>query len=204
MGIEWVIAIGAGCLLIGGVGGYFLRGRDKASIAKAAQLEAELDNAQQELSEYRGQVYNQFAETAERFKQLDESYHALHRQLATSAVALCGDEATPLLTAASTPVTAAATDSTESLEPEVVTDGVVDETAADSVTEVSESGTDEIVVPVDADAAEVIVTQSPAQTASDVTQDPAQHSEVDAEEQEIPVLSEVTNDDLPPREKAER
>lgn len=204
MGIEWVIAIGAGCLLIGGVAGYFLRGRDKASIAKAAQLEAELDNAQQELSEYRGQVYNQFAETAERFKQLDESYHALHRQLATSAVALCGDEATPLLTAASTPATGVATDSTESVEPEVVTEGVVDEPAADSVTEVSASGTDEIVVPVDADAAEVIVTQNPAQSTSDVTLDPAQQPELDAEEQEIPVLSEVTNDDLPPREKAER
>ena len=204
MGIEWVIAIGAGCLLIGGVAGYFLRGRDKASIAKAAQLEAELDNAQQELSEYRGQVYNQFAETAERFKQLDESYHALHRQLATSAVALCGDEATPLLTAASTPATGVATDSTESVEPEVVTEGVVDEPAADSVTEVSASGTDEIVVPVDADAAEVIVTQHPAQSTSDVTLDPAQQPELDAEEQEIPVLSEVTNDDLPPREKAER
>ena len=204
MGIEWVIAIGAGCLLIGGVAGYFLRGRDKAAIAKAAQLEAELDNAQQELSEYRGQVYNQFAETAERFKQLDESYHALHRQLATSAVALCGDEATPLLTAASTPATGVATDSTESVEPEVVTEGVVDEPAADSVTEVSASGTDEIVVPVDADAAEVIVTQNPAQSTSDVTLDPAQQPELDAEEQEIPVLSEVTNDDLPPREKAER
>ena len=204
MGIEWVTAIGAGCLLIGGVAGYFLRGRDKASIAKAAQLEAELDNAQQELSEYRGQVYNQFAETAERFKQLDESYHALHRQLATSAVALCGDEATPLLTAASTPATGVATDSTESVEPEVVTEGVVDEPAADSVTEVSASGTDEIVVPVDADAAEVIVTQNPAQSTSDVTLDPAQQPELDAEEQEIPVLSEVTNDDLPPREKAER
>ena len=204
MGIEWVIAIGAGCLLIGGVAGYFLRGRDKASIAKAAQLEAELDNAQQELSEYRGQVYNQFAETAERFKQLDESYHALHRQLATSAVALCGDEATPLLTAASTPATGVATDSTESVEPEVVAEGVVDEPAADSVTEVSASGTDEIVVPVDADAAEVIVTQNPAQSTSDVTLDPAQQPELDAEEQEIPVLSEVTNDDLPPREKAER
>lgn len=100
MTIEWVVLISLTSLLVGGALGYLLRGRDKVAQTRVAELEVALEAKQAELGEYREQVYGQFATTAERFKALDQSYHALHRQLAESAVALCGDEATPLLTQA--------------------------------------------------------------------------------------------------------
>lgn len=98
MAIELVVGLAVAALLIGGLAGYFLRGRDSKNQEKIATLESELENSQNELSEYRQAVFQQFSDTADKFKTLDESYNALHRQLATSAVALCGDQGTPLLT----------------------------------------------------------------------------------------------------------
>jgi uncharacterized membrane-anchored protein YhcB (DUF1043 family) len=103
MTIEIVIALTVVALGVGGVLGYFLKGRDKVSATRIVTLEEALAASQTELADYRQDVVQQFSDTADKFKVLDASYHALHRQLASSAVALCGDQGTPLLTAADRP-----------------------------------------------------------------------------------------------------
>lgn len=65
--------------------------------SRVAELEDQLRAAEEELSDYKRDVYGQFSQTAEKFRELDKSYNALHRQLAESSVLLCGDQATPLL-----------------------------------------------------------------------------------------------------------
>lgn len=85
--------------LLAGLGlGYALSNVKTAQKTQIENLQAELASRDEELANYRAEVVNQFAQTAEKFKNLDDSYHALHQQLATTAVALCGDQATPLLT----------------------------------------------------------------------------------------------------------
>jgi len=75
----------------------FVKGKGRNNSDQIRGLEEALANSQTELSDYRREVLGQFAQTAEKFKALDESYHDLHRQLAQSSAALCGDEGTQLL-----------------------------------------------------------------------------------------------------------
>lgn len=96
MALEIVIGIAALALLTGAGIGYLL-GKGKDNSARVRELEGALENSQSELADYRTQVYGNFAETAEKFRALDRSYNDLHRQLAESSVALCGDDAQPLL-----------------------------------------------------------------------------------------------------------
>jgi uncharacterized membrane-anchored protein YhcB (DUF1043 family) len=119
MAIEFVVGIGVGALLLGLLIGYFLPGGNKKK-ARVAELETALESAQEELAEYKREVFGQFAETAEKFRALDKSYNDLHRQLATSSVALCGDAATPLLEApgAETLVEQKVSDSADNPAPE--------------------------------------------------------------------------------------
>lgn len=126
--MEWVIGIAAICGLLGvGLGMLLPYGRG-AHAARVAELESALESSQDELAEYRSEVYGQFAQTADKFKKLDESYQDLHRQLATSAVALCGDQATPLLIAdgADTLAAVAVAENTDALVDEAVTDFAAD------------------------------------------------------------------------------
>ncbi|XOV85194.1 MAG: YhcB family protein [bacterium] len=101
MVIEWVVGIAVVSLLVGVALGYFLP-LGNAGKARVNELENALETAQQELADYKGEVYSQFATTAEKFRDLDQSYQALHQQLARSSVDLCGDAAMPLLAAATT------------------------------------------------------------------------------------------------------
>ena len=103
MTTELIIACTFVALAVGIVLGYFLKGRDKVSATRIVTLEEALAASQTELTDYRQDVVQQFSDTADKFKILDASYHALHRQLASSAVALCGDQGTPLLTAVDRP-----------------------------------------------------------------------------------------------------
>ncbi len=96
MVIEMVIGIVALALFGGAAVGFFV-GKGKDNRARVQELEEALEGSQSELADYRSEVYGQFAETAEKFRALDKSYNELHRQLAESSVALCGDDATPLL-----------------------------------------------------------------------------------------------------------
>jgi uncharacterized membrane-anchored protein YhcB (DUF1043 family) len=111
MVIEWVVGIAVVSMLVGVALGYFLP-LGNAKKARVSELENALDTAQQELADYKSEVFNQFATTAEKFRNLDESYQALHQQLARSSVDLCGDAATPLLSAA--PASSIAEDSSDS------------------------------------------------------------------------------------------
>ncbi|MCR9260805.1 MAG: DUF1043 family protein [Pseudomonadaceae bacterium] len=99
MVIEWVVGIAVISMLVGVALGYYLP-LGNAKKARVSELETALDSAQQELADYKSEVFSQFATTAEKFRNLDESYQALHQQLARSSVDLCGDAATPLLSAA--------------------------------------------------------------------------------------------------------
>lgn len=100
MTIEWVVGIAVASLLVGLGLGYFLP-LGNAKKARVRELETALETAHQELSDYKGEVFSQFSQTAEKFRNLDRSYQDLHQQLAASSVSLCGDAAKPLLLGAS-------------------------------------------------------------------------------------------------------
>jgi uncharacterized membrane-anchored protein YhcB (DUF1043 family) len=99
MAVEIVIGIVLVSLLAGVGIGYYLLGAGRTNKAKAAvaELEGALGTAQAELADYKRDVFGEFAQTAEKFRALDKSYNDLHRQLAESSVALCGDDGTLLL-----------------------------------------------------------------------------------------------------------
>ncbi len=117
--IEWVIGLAIGGLVLGLLAGYGVSLRGGAR-SKVEELQTALDTAEAELADYKREVFGQFAETAEKFRALDKSYNDLHRQLATSSVALCGDAATPLLAGPGTEA---------GLEEKAVTDDAVSEDA---------------------------------------------------------------------------
>ena len=150
MAVEWVVLSVVVALMVGALAGYLLPGGSRSGKARVQELEAELEQARSEMSEYRADVYNQFSETADRFRAFDASYHALHRQLATSAVALCGEQATPLLTSDSP------SEAQRVAQADVVTAGVLaaeqptDETADAEVSsvELESAGTKEEGTPV--------------------------------------------------------
>ncbi len=95
---EWLIAIGVGLFLAGGLVGFLIRMFAFGGSRKEADLARALEDAEKQLADYRQEVLERFSDTAEKFRRLNESYTDLHQQLAESAVALCGDEVTtPLL-----------------------------------------------------------------------------------------------------------
>jgi uncharacterized membrane-anchored protein YhcB (DUF1043 family) len=96
--IALAVALGVGGLIVGfGAGFLALRAR-VAQKGRIAELEADLEASREELADYKREVYEQFGETAEKFRALNQSYDDLHRQLAKSAVTLIGDDAAvPLL-----------------------------------------------------------------------------------------------------------
>ena len=181
MAIEWVVGIGVFCALAGfGLGWLVTAGASRKTAAqaeaRAEEVEAQLAQSREELEDYRREVYGQFAQTADRFKQLDESYHALHQQLAASAVALCGEQAGPLLAA---PERGAILTEDDLTEESVVHDVVVDEAAP---------GEEEAVATVAA--------------AGEVDEDV--QADASAESEEIPTITDAL-DDVPaePLEEAE-
>ncbi|MEZ5559993.1 MAG: DUF1043 family protein [Pseudomonadales bacterium] len=98
-GFEWLIVCAVLGLVVGASLGLLVARRSDRPTARSRKLEAELAAAREEHSRYKQSVVDQFSETARRFKTLNESYGALHRQLAESASMLCGNAAGPLLEA---------------------------------------------------------------------------------------------------------
>ena len=98
--LAWVWLVG-GLVLGGGIGAaivfYMQRGQTQKQQQATADLTEQLASKNAELEQYKEHVLEQFSVTAQKFKTLDESYHDLHRHLAASSVALCGDQATQLL-----------------------------------------------------------------------------------------------------------
>lgn len=74
-------------------------GRSTGRARKASDLADELEKTKEEFETYRGEVVQQFADTAGKFRRLNESYGDLHKQLATSAAVLCADRADDILLA---------------------------------------------------------------------------------------------------------
>ncbi len=99
VGVEWLI-VTALLALGAGWGLSLLAGRRPGKgQARIRELENELEAARQELGDYKEEVIAQFSETARKFKTLDDSNTALHRQLAESSSLLCGAAPGPLLEA---------------------------------------------------------------------------------------------------------
>ena len=88
--LPWIIGTGVGGLLLGGWIGLVM-GRSRGNEHEIERLTAELAQAETALETYRTEVYEEFAETAVKFKALNDSYTGLHEQLARSAAVLCGE-----------------------------------------------------------------------------------------------------------------
>ena len=72
--------------------------------ARIVELEQALAATETELADYKQRVTEEFTDTAEKFRALNRGYEDLHRQLAKSANALCGEAGVPtLLDYAATP-----------------------------------------------------------------------------------------------------
>ena len=116
--VEWVVGLALLGFVIGAVIGWLAARRRPLGDARARELEAcaqeletrarqseqaaerfeaELDAARREQERYREQVVDEFSETARKFKTLNAAYGDLHRQLAVSSSALCGDMVDPRL-----------------------------------------------------------------------------------------------------------
>ena len=179
MAVELVVVIAVSALVVGGLIGYLIKGRDSASREQIAQLEAELEASQSELQDYRQEVVQQFSDTAEKFKTLDESYHALHRQLATSSVALCGDAGAPLLTAASEPLVAES--EVAEVQDHDMPEGEEEIVVSEVSSETEESVDETIEEPVQDSAEEQVPTLTDSAEVSEHGEDP----EPEAEERKI-------------------
>jgi uncharacterized membrane-anchored protein YhcB (DUF1043 family) len=101
--IEWVIGFCVGAAILGGLAAYLL-GRSGSARARIEELtnrleetELEREDAVNQLTDYRKEVFDQFSETAVKFKALNDSYADLHQHLATSASVLCGGDAAGLV-----------------------------------------------------------------------------------------------------------
>jgi uncharacterized membrane-anchored protein YhcB (DUF1043 family) len=162
MAIEWIVGIAVASLLVGLGLGYILP-LGSAKKARVSELEAALETAHQELSDYKGEVYNQFAQTAEKFRNLDRSYQDLHQQLAASSVSLCGDAATPLLVGASLGEGAEALADQEDL----VAEELVDEEAG---TQASSEPTADVANKLEDDILEddIVVAETPVELSNEV------------------------------------
>ena len=68
MAVELVVVIAVSALVVGGLIGYLIKGRDSSSREQIEKLEAELEASQTELQDYRQEVVQQFSDTAEKFK----------------------------------------------------------------------------------------------------------------------------------------
>jgi len=108
--------------------GYYLLRSGILGHARIVELEQALAAAETELADYKQRVTEEFTDTAEKFRALNRSYEDLHRQLAKSANALCGEAGVPtLLDYAATP--ALQEPSADPIDPDTTAVGVVSDQA---------------------------------------------------------------------------
>lgn len=88
--LEWLIGSGLAAALTGALIGYWISARS-SSKQQSEKLETQLSQTQEAFEKYRGEVFEEFSKTASKFKTLNESYLDLHKHLAESANALCGE-----------------------------------------------------------------------------------------------------------------
>ncbi len=163
--LVWTIL---GGLLAAG-GGYFIA-RITGTGRKTRDLQTQLEAKQAELDDYRREVFEQFGETARKFKTLNDSYVDLHRHLARSASLLCGDLGADTLLEA--PLIAALVNEVE----------IVDEVEiADKVEIASGDAIDDKVAIID----EVVIDDGESSPAAEVT---VEQQATNAPPSEIPTL----------------
>lgn len=92
----WIIGVVA--LLIGALIGYLL-GRSGGNSGEQEQL----DEAKQELEDYKNKVANHFEETADLVNKMTESYRGVYKHLATSAQTLCDADTARSIESSMTP-----------------------------------------------------------------------------------------------------
>ena len=108
--------------------GYYLLRSGILGHARIVELEQALAATETELADYKQRVTEEFTDTAEKFRALNRSYEDLHRQLAKSANALCGEAGVPtLLDYAATP--ALQEPSADPIDPDTTAVGVVSDQA---------------------------------------------------------------------------
>jgi uncharacterized membrane-anchored protein YhcB (DUF1043 family) len=192
LAIEWVVLIGAVTAGIGGVIGLFVGRRNGGDKERISELEKTLSSKEDELTEYRSQVFNEFAETAEKFRSLDQSYHALHRQLATSSASLLGDQATPLLTQSAVPEDSGADEQVEVVQDSV--DDNLEESPPESAEMSAEMSAEVSVEEVEIDLDEIVVDEHV------VDETIADEAFADKNIPDVPTLTEPVDsgDDLEP------
>ena len=179
--------------LLGGVAVGYLLGKGKDSSARVRELESQLEAAQAELTDYKSEVFGQFAETAEKFRALDKSYNELHRQLAQSSVALCGDDATPLLAGPDQSLLAE-TAAEKELNPVPDADEIGIDAEAAIEAELSQRSAETAEEATDpAEQESIVIAESPAADAEPAQDEAAKSSSVAATD--VPILTEVETPD---------
>lgn len=78
-------------LLLGCIAAYLFIGRDDRS----RELQTEINDLNQMLNDYRGQVTRHFMHTSELVQEMTQSYRAVYEHLAAGAQHLCSDELEP-------------------------------------------------------------------------------------------------------------
>lgn len=99
--LEFVIPVAVGAAVLGVIIGYLASKKMGASLKAQALLQQQIEALQNQQQNYRSEVSDHFAETAQLFNQLTNSYRNVHNHLAEGAQKLAGESDTNTLAALS-------------------------------------------------------------------------------------------------------
>ena len=99
--LEFVIPVAVGAAVLGVIIGYLASKKMGASLKDQALLQQQIEELQNQQQNYRSEVSDHFAETAQLFNQLTNSYRNVHNHLAEGAQKLAGESDTNTLAALS-------------------------------------------------------------------------------------------------------
>ena len=99
--LEFVIPVAVGAAVLGVIIGYLASKKMGASLKAQALLQQQIEELQNQQQNYRSDVSDHFAETAQLFNQLTNSYRNVHNHLAEGAQKLAGESDTNTLAALS-------------------------------------------------------------------------------------------------------
>jgi uncharacterized protein len=89
---AWVFFVILGVFAVGMLWGFVVGRSKNTSLQRAEQLEIELHDLRSQTSEYKQQVSQHFAKTADVVNAMTSNYRALYDQLIKGAQDLCGDQ----------------------------------------------------------------------------------------------------------------
>ena len=99
--LEFVIPVAVGAAVLGVIIGYLASKKMGAALKAQALLQQQIEELQKQQQNYRSEVSDHFAETAQLFNQLTNSYRNVHNHLAEGAQKLAGESDTNTLAALS-------------------------------------------------------------------------------------------------------